>query len=42
MSDRPDTDANDDAKVDISRRKFFKGVGIVGAGAAVADLIAQT
>lgn len=32
-------DERDDGTVDVGRRRFFKGVGLVGAGAAMADLL---
>jgi xanthine dehydrogenase YagT iron-sulfur-binding subunit len=38
MADERDT-PDDGGNVDLGRRKFFRGVGLVGAGAAVADLL---
>jgi aerobic-type carbon monoxide dehydrogenase small subunit (CoxS/CutS family) len=38
MTDERD-DAEDAARVDVGRRNFFKGAGLAGAGAAVADLL---
>jgi aerobic-type carbon monoxide dehydrogenase small subunit (CoxS/CutS family) len=42
MADERDKDPTGDEKVNLGRRNFFKGVGIVGAGAAVADLLTLT
>jgi aerobic-type carbon monoxide dehydrogenase small subunit (CoxS/CutS family) len=39
MADENDAKSETEG-VDLSRRKFFKGMGIVGAGAAVTDLVA--
>src|SRR5687768_3552515 len=41
MADERD-DAGDAAPVDVGRRNFFKGVGMAGAGAAVADLFLRS
>jgi xanthine dehydrogenase YagT iron-sulfur-binding subunit len=38
MADERDT-PDDGGNVDLGRRKFFRGVGLAGAGAAVADLL---
>ena len=38
MADERDA-PDDGGNVDLGRRKFFRGVGLVGAGAAVADLL---
>jgi xanthine dehydrogenase YagT iron-sulfur-binding subunit len=39
MADERDEAKAEDARVDLSRRSFFKGMGIVGAGAAMTDLL---
>jgi xanthine dehydrogenase YagT iron-sulfur-binding subunit len=39
MADERDEAKAEDARVDLGRRSFFKGMGIVGAGAAMTDLL---
>ena len=39
MADERDEATAEDARVDLGRRSFFKGMGIVGAGAAMTDLL---
>jgi xanthine dehydrogenase YagT iron-sulfur-binding subunit len=41
MADERD-DADDAAPIDVGRRNFFRGVGMAGAGAAVADLFLRS
>ncbi len=42
MTDEPEKDAQTKAPADPSRRRFLKGVGIVGAGAAIADRLFES